>query len=213
MRVEIERAVHTPFERIVHDEIQPVQMFNDVTVHVTVDKPGKRLFDPVRGQGAFEQLEVSRIVDPHVHVRGVSLVTRPRMRDVANETGRIGARDAHASRMSMLGFTLARSISTDLVITHGVIAPRKPPPPAGPQHRRDSTSHSIVSAVSRSLLRSVTCNRTSCASAARIPAEAKSELTPIRSMRKSRVTPCTVAIRSRTISPATRPRSCAPGPA
>src|SRR6476469_2267492 len=213
VRVEIERAVHPALERILHDEVQSVKMLQHVTLDRTADQAGEGALDALSGQRALEPREILRVVDPDIDVRGIALVAGARVRDVAHQPGLVAAARAHATRMSTRGLTLSRSISTDFVITQDVIEPRKPPPPAGPQHNKDSTSHSMISAGSRPGARMVTCSRTSCASAALTPALANSELTPMRSMRISPAMRCTRVKRSRPISAASRPRSCAPGPA
>src|ERR1035438_7622817 len=99
------------------------------------------LLDTLGRQRAFEQSEIGGIVGPDIHIRCITFVAGARMRDIADEAAGVSSRGYHATNICKVGLTRSRAIKTDLVITQGTIDPRKPPPPAGPQHSSDSTSH------------------------------------------------------------------------
>ena len=98
---------------------------------------GKCPFDALGGEAVLQQIEVGCIIDPDIDVRGVAFVAGARVGDVADDTFFVAAGCGHATSTSSVGLTRARSIRMDFVMTAGVMAPRKPPPPAGPQHSRD----------------------------------------------------------------------------
>ena len=68
MRVEIERAVDAAFKRVVHDEIEPLQMLDHVALDSAADKIGKGLLDPFRRQIALEQFEIGGVIGPDIDV-------------------------------------------------------------------------------------------------------------------------------------------------
>src|SRR5689334_4421338 len=213
VRIEIERSVHTTFQRLTQDQIEPVQVFDHITGHVAANKLRKFALESFRRHVSLEQFEVFRIIDPNIYIRRVALVAGTRMRNVADQEAFVASARAHVSKISHVVFTRSRSIRTDLVSTAGVMEPRKPPPPAGPQHNNDSTSQSINSASLRSVVRRATCSRTSSLSADSLPAVANRELAPITSTRTGDLTPCTSFSLASTISAARRPRALAKGPA
>src|SRR6185312_9474302 len=135
-------------------------MLDLVPLHGTANEIRIGFLDQFRREFFLEQSIICRVVRPYAYVRGISLVARARMRDVANQS----TYAAHAVSMLTVGRTRSRSISTERVTTLGTMVPRKPPPPAGPQHKSDSTSQSISSASSRFGERRLTCRRTSCVS-------------------------------------------------
>src|SRR5450631_1305113 len=119
VRVQIERGIDAALERVLHDEIEAVEVREFVTRHLAADEVRKSPLDALSRQRAFQQFVILRLVGPDIDVRSVAFVAGTRMRDVAHDAAFVAARGVHAAMICKLGLTRSRSIKTDLVITQG----------------------------------------------------------------------------------------------
>ena len=119
MTVEAERRVDAALERILHDEVEAVQMVQLVAHHGTLQQFGKRRLDALSGQLRLNQQIITGIIGPDRDVRGVALVAGAGMGNLVQlDFAR------HATSTFTLGRTRSRSISAECVTTDGVICPR-----------------------------------------------------------------------------------------
>src|SRR5215470_8410740 len=74
VRVEIERRVHAALERVVEDEVQPVQMIDLKALNRTFDEIPIRRLDAFRCEACLEPGELRRIEYPNGNVGDIALV-------------------------------------------------------------------------------------------------------------------------------------------
>src|SRR5664279_1407317 len=65
VRVQVERGVDAALERVLHDEVEAVQMRQLVARDLAADEVREGLLDALRRERAFEQLEIRSVVSPH----------------------------------------------------------------------------------------------------------------------------------------------------
>src|SRR5215813_248235 len=114
VRIEVERCIHSPLQRLAHDQIDPVQVLDGVTCHRSAHEARKLPLDPLRRDAALEQFEILRVIDPDIHVRRVAFIAGTGMRELAH---------AQVINSSYVGLTKRQSIKTEFLSPSTVRTP------------------------------------------------------------------------------------------